>query len=226
MNVGIRHALESGADAVLLVNSDVVVPVEAIAALECALDARPDAGIAGPIAVDRATPDRIVSQGISYDRASGRMKNCGAGRPLASAPAALATVDGVSGCLMLVTRQVFDAIGLLDERYFYSFEDLEFCLRARQAGFATVVAPRAIVLHEGSRSIGAGSVRRLYYAARNHLLLAAEVGRTGPLALARSMYVVLLNVAHAMRAPGRATSSRLLAVASGTRDYLRGRFGE
>ena len=57
---------------------------------------------------------------------------------------------------MLVRREVFEAVGLLDEDYFFGFEDLDFCLRARRAGFATVLAGRATVYHEGSQSLGAG----------------------------------------------------------------------
>ena len=47
---------------------------------------------------------------------------------LAKEDAPNGVVDGVSGCLMLVKREVFEAIGLLDEDYFFSFEDLDFCL--------------------------------------------------------------------------------------------------
>ena len=62
-------------------------------------------------------------------------------------------LDGVTPS-MLVSREVFDAIGLFDEDYFFSFEDLDFCLRARRAGFATVLAGLAATHHEGGRSIG------------------------------------------------------------------------
>ncbi len=44
-------------------------------------------------------------------------------------------VDAVSGCVMLVRREVFETIGLLPDDYFFSFEDIEFCQRARRAGF-------------------------------------------------------------------------------------------
>jgi len=72
-------------------------------------------------------------------------------------------VDGVSGCAMLIRGSVFESIGLFDEDYFYSFEDLDFCLKARRAGFATVVAGAATAYHEGGHSIGANSPRRLYF---------------------------------------------------------------
>lgn len=228
MNIGIRAALDAGADGVLLVNSDAVVAVDGVGALEAALDTMPGAGIAGPIALKRSAPDRMSALGMSYDLTTGRMRLQGFDTAVGSEPGRPAVVDGVTGCFMLVSRQVFETIGLLDESYFFSFEDLDFCLRARQAAFSTVVAPDAIVLHEGSRSIGADSPDRLYYAARNHLRLARRMGgRGGPVAAAaRAAFIVALNFAHALRSPGRSTPARLFAVASGTRDYWLGRFGE
>jgi GT2 family glycosyltransferase len=116
---------------------------------------------------------------------------------------------------------------LLDEDYFFSFEDLDFCLRARSAGFHTVLAGAAVVYHEGGRSLGARSPKRFYFATRNHLGLAQRVGPpAGRLHRAgRACSIVLLNVAHAVRSPGGSIGGRLMAVARGTRDYVSGRFG-
>lgn len=228
MNVGIREALARGADRVLLANSDVIVPPDCVTHLEQCLDRIPDAGIAGPVVLARSDPDRVASLGMSYARLSGRMRHRGAGTRLGGLelPAGRA-VDGVSGCLMLVEREVFEAIGLLDEDYFFSFEDLDFCLKARRTGFATVLSGSATVYHEGSRSIGADTPRRLYFAARNHLLLARRIDApAGRLAfLGRASWIVLLNLAHAVRSKGGSLPERLAAVGEGVRDYAAGRFG-
>lgn len=228
MNLGIREALARGADRVLLVNSDVIVPPDCVERLERCLAASPGAGIAGPVVLARSEPDRIASLGMSYSPSSGRMRHRGFGSRFAAEdqPAAR-VVDGVSGCLMFVTRDVFDAIGLLDEDYFFSFEDLDFCLRARHAGFATVLTGTAAAYHEGGRSLPATSPRRLYFASRNHLLMA---GRTGPPAgrlgsVWRVVSIVMLNLAHAALCRGGSLPARIRAVAQGTRDYVAGRFG-
>ena len=127
---------------------------------------------------------------------------------------------------MLIRRSVFDEIGLFDERYFYSFEDIEFCLRARRAGQRILLVPQALAYHEGHQSIGAASASRLYYAARNHLLLAqSALPLTGPRAFARAAGIVLLNLAYAMRAPGMPTFAAIRAVARGTVDHMRGHYG-
>jgi GT2 family glycosyltransferase len=228
MNAGIREALARGAERVLLMNSDVIVPPDCLERLERSLEAVSGAGIAGPVVLARSEPDRIASLGMSYAPASGRMRHRAFGTLLAAAhvPAA-SVVDGVSGCCMLVTRAVFGAVGLLDEDYFFSFEDLDFCMKARQAGFATVLAGTAAAYHEGGRSIGAASPRRLYFAARNHLLLARRrhPDAGGLAGLRRTASIVALNVAHAVRSRGGSLPVRLAAVVRGTRDYFAGRFG-
>jgi len=227
MNAGIREALARGADRVLLVNSDVIVPPDCVARLEHCRAASPGAGIAGPVVLARSEPDVIASLGMAYSATSGRMRHQGFGsRMVDHDQPAVHVVDAVSGCLMLVTRDVFDAVGLLDEDYFFSFEDLDFCLRARRAGFTTVLAGAAAAYHEGGRSLAATSPRRLYYAARNHLLVARRTGSTGRgAALGRALSIVMLNLAHAALRRGGSPAARLWAVVRGTRDYVSGRFG-
>ncbi|MBI3400188.1 MAG: glycosyltransferase [Acidobacteria bacterium] len=228
VNAGIREALARGAARVLLVNSDIIVPPDCVERLDRALAASPGAGIAGPVVMMRSEPDVIASLGMSYSPATGRMRHQGFGASATEQDQpAVRVVDGVSGCLMLVTRDVFDAVGLLDEDYFFSFEDLDFCLRARRAGFTTVLAGAATAYHQGGRSLDAASPRRLYFAARNHLLMAARTGPAGRGAAAtfRALSIVLLNLAHAALSRGGSPATRLWAVARGTRDYIAGRFG-
>jgi GT2 family glycosyltransferase/glycosyltransferase involved in cell wall biosynthesis len=226
INIGIREALKCGTDRVLLMNSDVVVPPDCIDRLEDFLNRRPDVGVVGPVVRSRSAPDRVATCGMSYSAATGRMRHSGVGAPTTMAPDH-AIVDGVSGCLMLIRHEVFDAIGLLDEEYFFGFEDLDFCLRAAQAGCKTAIVGDAFAYHEGGRSIGAASPRRLYFAARNHLRMADRHGRAAgsvPRAL-RTCSVIALNVAHAIISPGGTLPARLGAVGRGVGDYVAGRFG-
>ncbi|NQV12794.1 MAG: glycosyltransferase family 2 protein [Parcubacteria group bacterium] len=57
-------------------------------------------------------------------------------------------VNQVMGACFLVRRQVFDQIGLLDEKYFIWFEEVDFCRRAHAAGWDTYFTPDAEVIHE------------------------------------------------------------------------------
>ena len=162
MNAGIREVLARGAAAVLLVNSDVIVPPDCAGILERHLH-YPGTGIVGPVLRSRSDPRLVTSLGMKYSTVTGRMRHVGAGGSrVLSYEGMSPPVDAVSGCVMLVKRAVFERIGLLAEDYFFSFEDLDFCLKAREAGYHTKLAGDATAYHEGSRSIGAGSSRRLY----------------------------------------------------------------
>jgi len=169
----------------------------------------------------------VRSAGITFWPATGRMLNEGHGRPLAAvASPRRAVVDAVSGAVMLVARDVFERVGLFDEAYFFSFEDVDLCLRARQAGRLTLCARDAVALHAGSRSIGSRSPRRLYFATRNHLRLAARQCPLHPAAtVLRSGSILALNLAHALL---RAEAPALAGVGSvlrGAWDHARGRYG-
>lgn len=56
-------------------------------------------------------------------------------------------VDQVMGAFFLVKKDVFDKTGLLDEKYWIWFEEVDFCKRAKRAGFLTYFYPKASIIH-------------------------------------------------------------------------------
>jgi hypothetical protein len=72
-------------------------------------------------------------------------------RPIPNQPC---EVDWVAGASMLVRRQVFERVGLIDEAYFLYFEEVDFLLRAKQAGFRTFYVPASRVVHHMGASTG------------------------------------------------------------------------
>jgi GT2 family glycosyltransferase len=212
---------------VFLVNSDVVVAPLALEALLSALRDHPDAGIVAPVVLSRSRPGTIATAGLTFSDTTGRMRHPQTGQRFdESRAAAWSDVAGVSGCAMLISSKVFDRIGLLPDRYFFSFEDVAFCLSARDAGFTVGVCGRAVAYHEGSRTLGAASARRLYFGTRNHLLLSAErPARSVAHRALRTSAILAFNVLYALRTSGGTVVGRLGAVARGTRDHLRGRYG-
>jgi rhamnosyltransferase len=227
VNAGIRRALDEGAGAALLVNSDVILPPDTIGVLAQALACDPRIGIAAPVVLSRAEPDVIASAGIRFFASTGRMRHRAAGHRLSSARAAgIHLVEAVSGCAMLVRREVFDAIGFFDEACFFSFEDVDFCLRARTAGYDTVCVAAAVAYHEGGATMGKRTPRRVYYGVRNHLRVAARNAPRGAFASAsRAAAIVAFNVAYVARSPDVPLFPGLAAVGRGAVDHLRGRYG-
>jgi GT2 family glycosyltransferase len=228
-NAGIRHALAAGADDILLVNSDVVLPPETPAALQRVFDDHPRVGIVSAIVRRRSNPDVVESIGVSYDRATGRMRLLEHGvRVTHLGPFDTRIVDAVSGCVMLIRREVIAAIGLLRDEYFFGFEDLDYCCRACAAGWLSACAGSTFVLHEGNRSIGRRATARAYFAARNHLVLASRFPPAGSRLgrIMRLANVLALNAAHVAVSRELPLARGLMATMQGARDFVRGRLGD
>jgi GT2 family glycosyltransferase len=69
-------------------------------------------------------------------------------------PSAPEKVDWVSGASMMVRREVFEKIGLLDAAYFMYYEETDFCLRAARAGFECWYVPQSRIIHLVGQSSG------------------------------------------------------------------------
>lgn len=61
-------------------------------------------------------------------------------------------VNAVSGAFMLINKRVFNKIGYFDENFFMYLEDVDFCIRARKAGYKVIYSPQASAMHEGGAS--------------------------------------------------------------------------
>ncbi|PIR59055.1 MAG: hypothetical protein COU69_01550 [Candidatus Pacebacteria bacterium CG10_big_fil_rev_8_21_14_0_10_56_10] len=122
--------------------------------------------------------------------------------------------DFATGCCLLVSRQVLETIGLLDERFFLYLEDVEFSLRARSAGFEIRFCPQAKVWHDNAGSSdGAGSKLSTYYQTRNRLYFGAKYGG-------------LLTRINTTRLGWRFLTSGSSAERAGAIDMLIGRMGK
>jgi GT2 family glycosyltransferase len=220
-NVGIRRALERGADWVLLLNNDAVADPGLPAALERAAAARPDAGL---LACKIFLRDDVLQYaGADFNAAlgySGRLT--GYGERDDGRWDALRDVGRADGAAMAASRAAIERVGLLDEELFAYVEDVDWSLRMRAAGFAVVFVPDAKVWHRGSGSTGgAASTTNLYYATRNTLVV-AERARPLPPGLRALRRGVVVGT-HLLRAGTR--SEARAAVWEGWRDFRRGARG-
>jgi GT2 family glycosyltransferase len=222
-NVGIRRALERGADWVLLLNNDAVAEPGLAPALERAAVARPDAGLLAckVLFEDGAT---VMYAGASFRAWLGYSgRRVGYGGP--DRFHELVDVGRADGAAMAVSHSAAERVGLLDERLFAYVEDVDWSLRMHAAGFAVVLVPDAIVCHKGSASTGGGaSTANLYYSTRNTILV-AEHHRPLPVGLRalRRGVVVATHLAQAASHPGRREAMR--AVLDGRLDARAGRAG-
>lgn len=195
-NLGIAAALESGAEAVLLLNDDARLAPEALELLAHALEA-PGVGVVGPALLDagEGPGERVESIGLAFSRRSGRLRELERGRPWRAA--ASREVPAVSGCVMLLRRELLCAVGAFDAGFFFSGEDLDLCLRARAAGWRVMAVPAARAWHARGATLGRRAPARLYHALRGQLRLGHKLG--GPGRRARQVAIAGWGLLHALR---------------------------
>jgi GT2 family glycosyltransferase len=223
VNVGVDAALGAGADLVLLLNNDATVDAGFLEPLVAAVE--PGIGAACSQILDDEG-STVWYAGATYDPRRGHQgRHTGYGGPPIPASVAPYVTDRACGGAMLVPRAALELVGPLDEALFAYAEDVEWSLRARDAGLRIVVVPASVVRHRVSASTGGpSSGDSIYYALRNGLVVAeraAPLSRVGT--LRRRAGAAAAFAVQALLSRSRLRGLR--AVVEGLRDAARARLG-
>ncbi len=163
-NVAIAAALrsETPPELIWLLNPDTIVRPEALRELVDFLGRRPDVGLAGsrleepdgtpqPSAFHFPTVLGEIESGLRLGLVSKLLVRHVTAPPV---PVEECPIDWVAGASLMIRRDVFDAIGLLDEGYFMYFEEVDFCLKSLRAGWPCWYVPGSRVVHLVGQSSG------------------------------------------------------------------------
>jgi GT2 family glycosyltransferase len=151
-NVGVRHALQHGAEYIWLLNNDTKPAPDALSAL-----------------IEKAVIDTSIGAVASvcyYADAPSTVEAWAGARPNlwigysrnSKVPREDDWFRSLNGTSILIACQAIEDAGLLDEGFFLYWEDTEFCLRLRKKGWRLAAAPRSHVLHKVSASTGGNSL--------------------------------------------------------------------
>jgi len=170
-NVGIGRLVgDAGVTHFLLLNNDTTVERAFFGELAAAVALVPKAGIFGVTIYETAPRGGVWYAGGRFASVRAAMSHT------ISVPMREVAVptEFVTGCAMLISRPAWMAVGPLPECYFMYFEDAEFCLRARAAGWQVIYAPRAIVRHAVNATVrrAVDPARNEYWFARARALFA------------------------------------------------------
>lgn len=220
-NVGIRYALKRNADCVLLLNNDVKIDRDSIQCLVKKLYSKKNVGIVGPKTYKKDNSSIIADAGGVIDKNRYFGINRGNDEVDMGKYDGLSMVDFISGSAMLIKNDVFKKIGYFDERFFLYYEDVDFCVRARKAGFLSMFVPESVMRHEFGRTTKIGSPLHNYYTTRNHYLF---VEKHAP---------IYTKIKELLRTPKTIIEfircedkNRKIYSMLGMRDYFLRRFGE
>ncbi len=178
-NIGIKKALEKGVDYILLLNNDTVVSADFLNILVDYAEKHKNLGSVGP-KILYYNLDKIWFNGgklwwwLGFAKHLEKLK----ANEKSSIRFPLG-VDFITGCCILIKKEVLERVGLLDPIYFINFEDVDWCFRAMKMGYKNVVIPQAVIWHKVSASLGKRGSQKIgklgaYYYARNAIIFAKK----------------------------------------------------
>lgn len=169
-NIGIRAALETKADYIVLLNNDTVVDPGFLEPLIAYSSANHSVGVQGCKIYFYNPKDEIWFAGGFLKPHAGRGYHRGLHEVDRGQYNTIEETDFVTGCMMFMPVEVLRDVGVLDEQWFLYLEDVDWCMRARRKGYQIIYNPNAVIWHKTSSSTGHDSPVYLYYTMRNKIL--------------------------------------------------------
>jgi GT2 family glycosyltransferase len=223
-NFGIQWALEHSAEWVFVLNDDTVLAPDCLSRLVDVGQTDGRIGILGPMVYHYYEPDVIQTAGGQLgphwqalltdcnQRDQGQYREP-------------RTVDWISGCAMLVRRQLIEQIGVLDERFFMYWEEIDWCLQASRAGWHLIHVPQAKLWHKGVQRDYRPEPAVTYYTTRNHFLLLAKNHAPVGTWLALTLSTARTLSSWTLKPRWRSMRPHRDAMLHGVWDFVRGRWG-
>lgn len=226
-NIGIKYAIKSNADYLLIINNDTTIEKDALIKLKNVIDKEQNIGVSVPKIYfakgyeyqkkkyNENEMGRVIWYAGGYmDWNNAKSEHIGMDEVDNGQFDNKKNIDFATGCCMLIKKEVLEKIGSFDERYFLYYEDSDLSIRIKRAGYNMRYVPEAIVYHANAQSSGgSGSDLHDYFLTRNQMLFGM---RYTPLktkiALIRQSFNLLTN--------GRIYQKR------GIQDYYLQRFGK
>jgi len=212
-NLGIKYSLGNGADFIVVLNNDVILDKDIFIELLKAFEEKEDCGL--------VSPKIYFAKGFEFHKNSYQEKDLGnviwyAGGKMdwnniigshrgvdevdKGQYEKIEETDFASGCAVMIKREVFEKVGVFDEKYFLYYEDNDFNQRAKKIGYKIYYEPKAILWHLNAGSSGSGSTLHDYYITRNRLLFGFKYARQKvKLALFKESIKILLSGRHWQR---------------------------
>lgn len=168
-NIGIRWAMEQGYSTYVLLNNDTEIQEDTLERLlKCNQEHR---ALVVPKVLYADRPDVIWYAGGKLTPVIWKPVHRGLNRKDAGQYDREEKCDFANGCCLLMTKEIIEKIGYLDERFFLYYEDTEYSLRARAAGVEIWYCGQAVVYHKvNGATKGNENPLSVYYITRNWLL--------------------------------------------------------
>ena len=156
-NEGIRHSLKRGAQYIVLLNNDTVVDREFLSHMVNRAQSDISIGMVGPKILYHSEPNRLWYAGGKIEWWKGWVSHVGVREVDVGQYDTVREVDYITGCCLLVKREVIESVGMLDKSYYIYGEDTDWCIRTSRARYKLLYVPSSVVWHKVSGSTGGSS---------------------------------------------------------------------
>ena len=153
-NIGIEYAMKDGADYILLLNNDTVIEKQAISKMINKIKGHKDIGILGSRTMYYDNPTLINYNGGHINWLKAITVHEGYKEEFKNEGQDFKYTDFITGCCMLIKREVIEKVGMLPEEYFMYYEDVDYCMKTIEAGYKLGVSMDTIIYHKVSSSSG------------------------------------------------------------------------
>jgi GT2 family glycosyltransferase len=228
-NLGVEQALSSGAEWVLLLNNDATADPGCLAQCLAEATSDPTIAVAGPAVRIMDRPEQLWFAGGVHSELFAFTRHRGLGGP-ASEPPESSDTGYVSGCCALVSGAAWRTLGPFEEDFFVYYEDVEWCHRARAAGWrcryvGATVCSHALGVSSGQRGSLGLSDTTAYYLARNPLHFALSTPSRWLRATRVVGILTIWGLYNAWRLRAAGSWGTVGSYLEGTRDAFAGRMG-
>lgn len=170
-NVGIRHALEHGADYVLLLNGDMLVEPDFLEPMVEIMEKDPKAGLASGKILSLRSNKEIWYAGGRIDLWRGKLVVDQYKKPDVLPKSPPIPTRFCTGAMMLIPRHILTQVGLLPEEYFFGVEEWDYSLNVMRHGYHLYFVPEAVAYHYATGSVEVKSIKYHYNFYRNKLII-------------------------------------------------------
>ncbi len=182
-NLGIKKALRNGCKNIIILNNDTIISSNLISGLVSFANTDRLIGLVSPKIYfakgyeyhknrysDKEKGKVIWYAGGKIDWANFYASHIGVDQVDDGSFDQISETDFCTGCCLLVKEEIVRNVGLLDEKYFLYFEDVDYSLRVKQAGYKVIYYPKVFLWHKNASTSGRpGSPTHIYYQNRNRL---------------------------------------------------------
>lgn len=191
MNVGAKLAMENGANFILLTNNDMTYSKNFLFPMVSLALKDPQVGIVSPKVLYMHDKNSIYCAGGEF-----RLHLCGGvnmyqGKAALDFANKIRAISLAEGSCLLIKKEVYEKVGMMNEKFFMYFEDLDFSTRVRKH-FKIMYTPESVVYHKTGGGLGWGDYTPLYYFyyTRNRLIFFANYN------IFIKIYVMLFTIAN------------------------------